>query len=280
MNTYFGFSDESGEVKKNNWYLRTIFLVESQLYQQLSNEFRKIKTRYHIPIEKEFKFSWLWKLKKHKDKIKETEKLYFFRDYNLQSLEEFISESIKLLDKFNPILIVAYTFIFGKLSDIKKKIEIEQDYLKALLLRVEDELKENNSVGVIFYDEINEKKTLSEAYKKIYISARFIGEYTHIKDSLSFEISDYSAGLQIADYVTGITHNFLRGYTLSTDLFSEYLFKWIRRKDNLSIQSSGFIPFYMTKYNKGKKILKDVGQKFRNIIHYLGDQNVASGNHR
>ena len=266
MNVILGFSDEAGWLKKSSWYVRTLFLVNSNNYQKLTRNFIELKEKFKIPLDREFKFNWIWKIERHPEKIKDKENAYFFKRYDVDLLKQFVSESIQLLDSINPCLIVVYTYIFGNLLKKKSDIEIEKDFMNVVLLRVEDELLDTDSLSIIFYDETNKKDKLSQAYKKIFLRARFVEKYEHIKDSLSFEISKYSTGLQLADYVTAITHNFLRGYGFSEDVFKKYLFYWIRRKGNISIRKTGFIPIYLEDTLKGRVKLKEIGEKFRSII--------------
>ena len=270
MRVMLGFSDEAGWLKKNSWYVRTLYLVDSDKYQKLSRNFIKLKEEFKIPLDREFKFNWLWKIERHPNKIKEKEGAYFFKEYKASALKEFVSKSIRLLDNINPCLIVVYTFIFENLLKKKSDTEIEKDFMNVILLRVEDELLDSDSLAIIFYDETKKKDKLSQAYKKIFLSARFVEKYEHIKDSLSFEISRYSTGLQLADYVTAVTHNFLRGYSFSENLFKKHLFRWIRRKNKISIRRTGFIPLYLNSTPRGRTKLKEIGDKFKSIIKECG----------
>ena len=260
------FSDESGKIKSKNWYVRIVYIVDSLDYKSISSEFISLKKEFNIPRDKEFKFNWLWKLEKHRKDIKRRDPCYFFRHYKTDDLKEFIIRSIELLDEFDPILIVVYTYIFGNFY--KSQVEIEYDFMKTILARLEYEFSAQNSFGIIFYDESSHRDALSGAYKKIFINAKYVKEYAHIKDSLSFDISKYSAGIQLADYIAGITHNFLRNYRYSSDIFKRYLFNWIRRVDKLSIKRTGLIPLYLEKTEIGKNILIDISKKINEIVKY------------
>lgn len=70
MSIYFAFSDESGGyeknrnekyIKSNPYYNRATFLILASDWKKLNTKFRKIKEKFHLPLEKEIK--WSYKLK-------------------------------------------------------------------------------------------------------------------------------------------------------------------------------------------------------------------------
>ncbi len=155
------------------------------------------------------------------------------------------------------IIIVIWTYFFK--SVFKDQSEIERDFLQTLMLRVEDELRERGENGIIIYDQANINK-LSKYYNKIYINGKFVKEYSHIKDSMSFEISTFSSGIQIVDYVSSIVYNSLRGYTESLYIFKEIIKSKIRKKSGMLLSQTGFIPLYL-KHKKGSELIKEIKEK-------------------
>lgn len=60
------------------------------------------------------------------------------------------------------------------------------------------------------------------------------------------------------DYITNIVYNSLRGYPESLNLFRKIIKPKIRKVSGKSIQKTGFIPMYLSKYNKESKGLRKV----------------------
>ena len=132
------------------------------------------------------------------------------------------------------------------------------------MLRVEDELKERGERGIILYDQIQINK-LSKYYHRIFTERKFIKKYCHIKDSIAFEVSAFSSGIQIVDYVANVVYNSLRGYSESLKLFKEILKPKIRRKRGMSVLQTGFIPLYLSKYGKDQKGQKLIDETLKKL---------------
>lgn len=89
---------------------------------------------------------------------------------------------------------------------------------------------------MIYY---NNDDILREQYKNTLYRGLFIEKYQHIKDSISFELSHHSFGIQMADYAAGIFNGTLRGFNNSEELFSKYLIGLIRRSEEGKIFGYG-----------------------------------------
>lgn len=253
------FSDESGKYKSNNFYIRVALILDIKIYGDLTNEFIKLKEKYGIPLDTEFKFSYLWVLEKYnKTKFNLTDhNLDYFKHHDIDALKNFVSDCIQLLNRYNPKIIVIYTYFY--ITTIKPRLEIEKDFLQTLMLRIENSCKNCNRFAAIYYDDCNYENNivLKKSYKEIFLKSAYIKKYSHIKDSISSEDSAYSTGLQLIDLVSGIVHSFLKtfipdnitNYKYSKKLFDECLFTWIRTvtsyKGNLSKSKTGFIPLYL-----------------------------------
>ena len=100
--------------------------------------------------------------------------------------------------------------------------------------RIEMEIqdKQQDNLAIIFFDATDRgvDRLLREAYSSIYFQGDFIEKYSHIKDSISLELSHHSFGIQIADYTSGSFNGFLRDYEFSTRLFHSHLYGLLRRE--------------------------------------------------
>ncbi len=134
-----------------------------------------------------------------------------------------------------------------------------------MMLRAEDELKESNERGIFFYDETHLRK-LSQYYSEIFLSGEFVGEYEFVKDSIIFEVSTYSSGIQLADYVANIAHNSLRGYKESLRMFKKIIQPKLRKKEGYKISQTGFIPIYLEGYKHGGTQLIDEKLKLLGLM--------------
>lgn len=255
------FSDESGIYNNKNWYIRASFIINDENYLKLVKELRDLKKQSKIPLNKELKYNCLYPIKKFQEK--ESDKVS--KDCNplvkipYKTLINFVTKSLELIQKYDISIIIIFSFLDQK---FKSQIEIEKDYLKTLMLRIEPQAKYESKNAVLIFDDINKNTSLCEAYEKIYTEADFVKEYSKIKDSISFDISKFSCGIQIADFIAGVTHSFLRNYSEGTDLFSKYIFNNLRTLTKKEIFQTGFIPLY---FNKKPELLNKIKLKIKNI---------------
>ncbi len=257
--TYYIFSDESGYFDKNNFYLRSSFMILAKEYQELTRDFLSLKDQFNIPRNKEFKYHFLYQVKQYQEKgvNKMSKDVEYFKDIPYASLMDFVRSSIRLLSKYD----VQIHNIFTKfvLKRFKTQEDIETDFMKVLLSQIEMDLqnKTTPSFGVVFYDDTEIRDTLCKAYNQIFMEAKFIEKYSQIKDSLSFDISTYSTGIQLVDYIVGTIHSFLRGYKEGTEIFHEDISPRLRRKKGYTLDKVGFIPRYLA----GAPFLEEVSNE-------------------
>ena len=262
----FVFSDEAGEVRPENYYFRSAVVISEEKYFTIQSKFFKLKDKYGIPADEELKTSDVWYLKRYQEdgrplprRNRERLKKYTSEDYKYYL--KFIIKSLKLLPDDTAIIAV-WTYFFNKV--FKKQDDIERDFLQTIMLRVEDELKERGERGIMLYDQIQINK-LSKYYHKIFTEGKFIKKYCHIKDSIAFEVSTFSSGIQIVDYVANVVYNSLRGYPESLKLFKEILKSKIRRERGKSVLQTGFIPLYLSEYRKNQKGQKLIDKTIKNL---------------
>jgi len=258
----FIFSDEAGWIKPEKYYLRTALMIEENAYFQLQHQFIELKKEYGIPPNEEFKASDVWHLLKYQEKgiplpKKDRHRLEKYTKNHYPHYWDFILRSLELIPNTSSIVVV-WTYFFN--TPPKAQEEIEKDFLQVLMLRIEDELKERDKYGIILYDE-SSMNALSHYYSIIFHEGKFVHEYSHIKDSIAFEVSTFSSGIQIVDYVASVIHNSLRGYTYSINAFNEYIKPLLRWNKKRSIIQTGFIPLYLRGYYKerrGEKLIDEI----------------------
>ncbi len=108
--------------------------------------------------------------------------------------------------------------------------------------RIEMEIQGENNIAVFFFDPTSEKidHGLRNAYNQLWAMGDFIKNYTHVTDSLCFEYSHHSCGIQLADYCAGVFNGVLKGYPTAKKIFSESIRPLVRKKGNV-IMGHGII---------------------------------------
>src|SRR5690606_18423205 len=121
------FSKKS--LKVHPYYIRSTVIIPASNWKNLSNEYKKLKVKYELPLKKEIKWTYLWQLRNHKkfNKIIEEHKdIYFLKDYAYHKLIDFVSESLNLLNLLESCkIIVAVTKnILNKTIDEKSILKM------------------------------------------------------------------------------------------------------------------------------------------------------------
>ena len=244
MATYFVFSDESGEYRANPtdsfckrrpYYVRSAVILSVEDWALLRGKYIELKGEYNLPIDKEIKWSYLWSLTKHysNQELIPTDKSYhFLKDYKLSTLYDFVTESCGLSSECSFCRIVL-TVTPNEATNAWSKSSIYKWHLQEIMQRIEMEIQhKQDNLAIIFFDATDRDvdRLIREAYSSIYFQSDFIEKYSHIKDSISLELSHHSFGIQIADYTSGSFNGFLRDYEFSTRLFHSHLYGLLRRE--------------------------------------------------
>lgn len=253
MSIYFAFSDESGGyeknrnekyIKSNPYYNRATFLILASDWKKLNTKFRRIKEKFHLPLEKEIKWSYIWSLFKYQrngQDISEKEPFYFLRDRSCNDLIKFIDLSLALLSNLNYIKIII------TVTSNKHCLRIDEDailkmHIQENMQRIEMELQnQEDNLCVLFIDPVSEEKNkfFRNIYFDLYQQGDFIRHYFHIVASLNLQYSHHSLGIQFADYIVGSFGGFLRGYENSKKIFKNRIRPHLRIGDNNEILGFG-----------------------------------------
>jgi len=243
MSIFFAFSDETGQyqqrrrrrfLKTHPYYIRATYLIKGSEWKILSNEFLSLKNSFNLPIDKEIKWSYLWSIRNYQNRnepIPSNSDFYFLRDIEYHLLIDFVENSLAILNKLSFVKII-YTVTFNNNCPSIDKTHLYKMHLQEHMQRIEMELQNSEkNLCILFFDPISREKNelLRNAYNLLYFEGDFIEQYSHIKDSINFENSHHSVGIQIADYIAGVFSGFLKNYSKSKEIFKERIKPYIRK---------------------------------------------------
>lgn len=276
MAIYFVFSDEAGNYKKDRskkflkrhpFFIRVSLLLDSIDWINLNQRFYQVKKDYGIPKEKEVKWSYIWALKEARKHgtLSKNKDYYFLKDFTEDKLIEFVESCLGLLSNCTYCKLI-YTVTLND-TNLTPKInpqELYKMHIQDTMQRIEMEIQNNQSnLAILFLDPINNEtdNLIRESYKSIYLSGDFIKEYRHIKDSLSFELSHHSFGIQLADYCVGIFNNTLKGFPKSINIFKSILLQFVRKNSD-----GNFMGYGVVEIPKNDMVRKDISNKISSLI--------------
>jgi len=276
MATYFVFSDESGEYraspndifcKRRPYYVRSAVILSVEDWALLREKYSELKGEYNLPTNKEIKWSYLWSLTKHynnQESIPSKKPYYFLKDYKLSTLCDFVIRSCELLLGCSFCKIVL-TVTPNKATNAWSKSSIYKWHLQEIMQRIEMEIQhKQDNLAIIFFDATDRDvdRLLREAYSSIYFQGDFIEKYSHIKDSISLELSHHSFGIQIADYTSGSFNGFLRDYEFSTRLFHSHLYRLLR----CELGTNEILGFGIREVPRNKQFRSQLENKLINLL--------------
>lgn len=198
---------------------------------------------YGIDDEKEVKWSYVWSLNKKRangERIKVKDKFYHLRNHTEDELKTFIKKTLKIVKKYKTIKYL-FTVSKNQRANSLSFSRFHRMHLQEIMQRVQYEMQENDDLGVIFMDEVSTitDKMKKKLYHDLFHADRFVRNYKNLKDGLAIDISDYSFGVQVADYAAGSFSSFLRGYKWGGELFENYIYPKLRRSSEGKIIGYG-----------------------------------------
>jgi len=272
MKIVFAFSDEVGEYKKNMskkamkqnvFYIRGSLLIDAIEYKELVPIARTIKGSCGFGANEEIKYSDIWNWEHgRKGGKKRAEK---GREY----IENCLSH-LKSVDSVKYIFTVTF---LDKKHYFGDEIKLLKMHLRDLIQRIHMELrpeKEGADLGYasIFLDMLNRKhcEKLRTAYHQLSLGEEvdYITQYSTIKDSITFEDSRHSIGVQMADLATGVFHGCLLDREFSCDCYSEYIHEKLRARRDDEVFGYGVmeVPSDRLYRDRLRSFLQDVGAIF------------------
>jgi hypothetical protein len=267
--TYFCFSDECGDYKPNMtnkqlrihpYFIRTTLIMNSNEWKLLNNNFKELKNKYSLPLDKELKWANLWTLRNFQINKKEIPNKYgikYLENIDYHILIEFVNDSLRLLNNINEKKIIATYTKNSSVPAINEK-SIMTFHLQEHMQRIEMELQvDNDNLGVLFIDPISNDKNemFRQIYNELFKQGDYINSYKSIKDSLNIENSHHSVGIQIADYISGVFSSILKAtpendYSKGVNMFYEYVYPNLRVGGNGEIQGYGIREVPSNKNNR------------------------------
>ena len=273
MSIFFAFSDENGQYKqyrsrkfieRHPYFIRATFLINGGEWKFLYNEFIKLKNHYNLPLNKEVKWSYLWSLRsfqKRNKEIPDNYDFYFLKDIDYHVLIDFVENALLILNKLNFVKII-YTVSLNDICPSINETDFYKMHLQEHMQRIEMELQNSeDNLCILFLDPISKDKNelLRKAYNRLYLEGDFIENYSHIKDSINFENSHHSVGIQIVDYIAGVFSGFLKGYPRSVQIFKNTIKPFIRK--NRKDDPFGYGIREVPKNDKFRKIIRTIYSK-------------------
>lgn len=242
MAIYFCFSDECGsysnemtpkQLKAHPYYVRAVFMIDAAEWNKLNENFKQLKNEYQIPLDREFKWAYLWLMLKE-DSIHDDENLRFFKHQeNKSRYYSFVEKVLQLANDLSFMrVILTYSVNNG---EHHKEFSLLKFHFQDILRRIEMEIQSGDNLAVLFIDPVNSEK--DEKFRELYYSLVNEGDfikYSHVKDSLNIENSHHSVGIQIADFISGIFNSILKideihKYEFATKMFCKYILPNIRK---------------------------------------------------
>ena len=107
---YFAFSDECGSYYQNMtdkskrihpYYLRATLIMKALEWKKLNTDFRTIKAKYGIPLDKEMKWSYIWSVRSYQingHTIPANKPFKYLENTDYQDLIKFTYECLGLLN--------------------------------------------------------------------------------------------------------------------------------------------------------------------------------------
>ena len=254
MTIFFAFSDEAGDYQQNRdvkycirnpFYVRATLVTKADNWLILKNNINCLKKQFQIPPGEEIKWSYLWLLHNYESRgidITPDKPFYFLKDIGYQGVLDFIQKSCRLIEPEKCFIIITVSF-----NDNMKNFSDNDFYkfhIQDLLQRIELENdSSSDSICIIFFDSISDRKDklFREIYHKFYLNGDFFLNYEHIKDSINFEYSHHSVGIQLADYISGCFLGVMKNYQVSNDIFDKIILPAIRSNEEGNVLGYGIM---------------------------------------
>ena len=240
---YYTFTDEAGQYKEkpskqfqktHPFYVRSYALISIDDYQVLQEEIGLLNREAEIPCGEEIKWSDAWNCEKGKSRTTTIQKLG--REGVLEYCRKFLKN---VTDKGSVKYVLTIT---SNVEPFHVRIN-DNDAIRFsfedAFERVQLEMQEQNGFATFIMDESNQKfeKYIKEKCCKFSKNGTYVKKCSNLYQGILTESSSLSVGVQLADYVAGITNGCLkralicpqsRGFTDSIELFGEYVYPKLR----------------------------------------------------
>ena len=241
---YYAFTDEAGQYQENPsnrfrgaypFYVRSYALISVDDYQVLQEEITWLNKETKIPCGEEIKWSDAWSCGNRKPRTMTIQRLG--REGVLEYCRKFLK---KVADKSSVKYILTVTSNLEQFHVRINRNDVIRFSFEDAFERVQFEMQEQNGFATFIMDESSKEfeKYIKEKCCEFSKNGTFVKKCSNLYQGILTESSSLSVGVQLADYVAGITNGCLkralvypqsRGFTDSIELFGEYVYPKLRR---------------------------------------------------
>ncbi|MBR2003409.1 MAG: DUF3800 domain-containing protein [Thermoguttaceae bacterium] len=244
---YYTFTDEAGQYQKNPserfqrahpFYVRSYALISIDDYQVLQEEIGLLNREAEIPCGEEIKWSDAWNCEKGKSRTTTIQKLG--REGVLEYCRKFLKN---VADKGSVKYVLTIT---SNVEPFHVRIN-DNDAIRFsfedAIERVQFEMQKQNGFTTFIMDESDKEfeKYIKEKCSEFSKKGTFVKKCSNLYQGILTESSSLSVGVQLADYVAGITNGCLKraflysqssNFADSVELFREYVYPKLRRAND------------------------------------------------
>lgn len=248
MNTYYAFSDESGQynnhpgkrfIQSHPYYVRATVLISVEEYAEYQQLVRGLDKQIGVPPLEEIKWSDLWSKKRGNPRNT------FIEDLTQGTLRKYFDEYFAIADKFESIkIILTVTENGGK--NIANKDTMLYFHLQEAFQRINSEIKDTGFATFIIDELSDDFADQTKRASHRLLEKGDIVKYSTLYSGILFEKSNLSAGIQMADYVAGVFNSFLKSidapedsYRYAKCIFCSFIKPRLRKSKNGQIMGYG-----------------------------------------
>jgi hypothetical protein len=245
----FAFNDDCGSylnaakashVKAHPYYIRATLLMDGAEYLHLQNAVNYQKRKLGLSNDHEIKWSYIWSLRKHEIKnepVPSNKPYASLAAVGSEKLVGFFKKALGIVHSLQckQVIITLTKQVVGQSTSLDAMLRM---HLECHLQRIRFETP-SGSLAVVFFDPESPEKDRSfrEAYRMLRASNYFNLSFNRIKDSLNFEVSSHSVGIQLADFIAGacsakLKHAGNPSFQHGAQLFDEFVAPCIRTNAN------------------------------------------------
>jgi hypothetical protein len=259
-NSFFFIDDQGSLSSKDKWVLLGGLLMSIGSYNEISKEIKALNKQFFGNNVKEVKWSDLQACiyQKNKGKKFKSNKASYLNMYSIEFLEKYIENFFRVLNKYNYQVIISIAH-----KDLVSNLISKDNFLKCqvedLMQRVQYHNQTNGGLSTFIHDSRSsqhDNNNIKDTFEKLLRTSRFGVEYERIINNLFIEDSHRNEGIQIADFIIGVTSATLRGYPFSSSIYRRFIGKHIRRSNLGEIIGYGIMPTRATKNNKYRNFLR------------------------
>lgn len=255
MSVIFAYIDDAGNyekercddfVKRNPYYLRACVCVPAGSARSLTDHRQKFCASIGVDDYCELKWQHLWKLKRRDEKgqrITLGQAEQFLKKVKYADALNYATDYLRLLAEFDCSTLITVTPL-EVMTEKVDPVKLEKMHLQSIMQRVNFDAKDSQQIAAMFVDNPSDRKLsqrLAEAYTALVRGGDAYSKFNWVHDTVGFHDSRHSAGLQMADFVAGASHNALRGFDESVSLFKNHVGPRLRCSNDGKVEGYGII---------------------------------------